>query len=179
MKKFAFVIHGQPATKKNSATMVRNRALLLPSKAYRKYESACREALLSMKAQIGNLPHFTLPVRMTCLYYLKDSAHWPDLNGLLQATQDILSDEYKTVNHKKSLSKEWLLSDDRIVSGYGQSKIAGVDALDPRVEIEIAELEVDLDTAYDPYIRKQLIEMQKQGLFNNAEEPPITEVPYG
>lgn len=57
-KPFAFVVYGQPATKKNSAVMVARRATILPSKAYRAYEKTFRAAMRKMKERIGNLPHY-------------------------------------------------------------------------------------------------------------------------
>ena len=66
MKPFSVIIPGQPATKKNSAVVVRN----------------------------------TLPVQMTCRYWLRDRAHWPDLVGLMQATADIISDERRKIGGK-------------------------------------------------------------------------------
>ena len=153
MKPFSVIIPGQPATKKNSATVVKNHAHILPSAAYRAYERHCREALMAL----GRLPHYTLPVRLTCRYYLKDRAHWPDLVGLMQATADILSDERKRIAGKMVTTREWLLSDDRIVTSWDGTVIAGIDKLRPRVEIVITPLEVDV--ALDPYVARQI----KQG----------------
>ncbi|MGP1470025.1 MAG: hypothetical protein ACTTJE_00360 [Schwartzia sp. (in: firmicutes)] len=104
MKPFSFIIPGQPATKKNSAVVVRSHACLLPSAAYRKYERHCREVLITL----GKLPHYTLPVKMTCRYYLKDRAHWPDLVGLMQATADIISDERRKIGGRMVTTRERL-----------------------------------------------------------------------
>lgn len=153
MKPFSVVIPGQPATKKNSAMVVRNHAHILPSAAYRAYERHCRETL----AALGRLPHYTLPVRLTCRYYLKDRAHWPDLVGLMQATADIISDERRKIGGKMVTTREWLLSDDRIVTSWDGTEIAGIDKARPRVEIAIIPLEVDV--ALDPYVERQI----KQG----------------
>ena len=155
MKPFSVVILGQPATKKNSAVVVRSHACLLPSAAYRSYEKHCREVLMAM----GHLPHYTLPVQMTCRYYLKDRAHWPDLVGLMQATADIISDERKRIAGKMVTTREWLLSDDRIIKSWDGTEIAGIDKLRPRVEIVITPLEVDV--ALDPYVARQI--KQKKG----------------
>lgn len=108
---------------------------------------------------MGRLPHYTLPVQMTCQYYLKDRAHWPDLVGLMQATADILSDERKRIAGKMVTTREWLLSDDRIIKSWDGTEIAGIDKLRPRVEIVITPLEVDV--ALDPYIERQI--KQKRG----------------
>lgn len=88
-KPYAFVLYGNPVTKKNSPVMVKGRSVLLPSEAYRKYESSCRKALQVLKVQ-EKLRHFSMGVSMCCLYYLESKAHYPDLLGLLQATADLL-----------------------------------------------------------------------------------------
>lgn len=153
MKPFSIIILGQPATKKNSAMVVRNHAHILPSAVYRAYERHCREVLMAL----GRLPHYTLPVRLTCRYYLKDRAHWPDLVGLMQATADIISDERRKIGGKMVTVKEWLLSDDRIITSWDGTVIAGIDKARPRVEIVIMPLEVG--EALDPYVARQI----KQG----------------
>ena len=153
MKPFSVIIPGQPATKKNSATVVRNHAHILPSAAYRAYELHCRETLMTL----GRLPHYTLPVRLTCRYYLKDRAHWPDLVGLMQATADIISDERRKIGGKMVTTREWLLSDDRIITSWDGTVIAGIDKARPRVEIVIMPLEVG--EVLDPYVARQI----KQG----------------
>lgn len=135
------VLYGQPATKKNSATLRRSDYVtVLPSNAYRKYERHCREQLAELQRQ-GRSPHYDGPVRIMAHYYLKDVAHWPDLVGLMQATADIISDEYKVINHKRTLVRKWLLSDDRIIKNWDGSHIAGLDKDNPRVEIWIYTLE--------------------------------------
>ena len=58
---YSFIIYGQPATKKNSATMVKGRSILLPSKAYKEYEKQARVQL----RQLPDLPHYELGVRLT------------------------------------------------------------------------------------------------------------------
>ena len=150
MKPFSIILPGQPATKKNSATVVRNHAHILPSAAYRAYERHCRETL----AALGRLPHYTLPVRVTCRYWLKDRAHWPDLVGLMQATADIISDERRKIGGRMVTTREWLLSDDRIITSWDGTEIAGIDKLRPRVEIVITSLPVD--EALDPYVERQM-----------------------
>ena len=148
------IILGQPATKKNSSTMAfgTGRAVILPSKSYKEYEKAFRQQLMCM----GRLPHFETGVQVTAKYYLQNRAHYPDLVGLMQATADILSDEYKSINHKKVCMKQWILSDDRIIKSWDGTQIAGIDKENPRVEIEIRELETDLVTETDPNIVKIL-----------------------
>ena len=172
-KPFGFVLLGQPVTKKNSATLIRGQARLLPSSQYMQYEKRCREAINLLRKQI-EIPHFDMPVQLTCRYYLQNKKSWPDLIGLAQATADIISDEYKAINHKKTLVKQWLLSDDRIIKNWDGTKIAGIDKLNPRTEIIITPLKVDLKTETDPYIIKKIKEWQQENLFD--EKPK--ESPY-
>ena len=108
---------------------------------------------------MGRLPHYTLPVRLTCRYWLKDRAHWPDLVGLMQATADILSDERRKIGGRMVTTREWLLSDDRIVTSWDGTEIAGIDKLRPRVEIVITPLSAN--EALDPYVARQI--KQKKG----------------
>lgn len=172
-KPFGFVLLGQPVTKKNSATLIRGQARLLPSSQYMQYEKRCREAINLLRKQI-EIPHFDMPVQLTCRYYLQNKKSWPDLIGLAQATADIISDEYKAINHKKTLVKQWLLSDDRIIKNWDGTKIAGIDKLNPRTEIIITPLKVDLKTETDPYIIRKIKERQQENLFD--EKPK--ESPY-
>ena len=152
-KTFSFVLYGQPATKKNSSMMVKGRALLLPSKTFSRYESRCHRQLMEL-AKNQQLPHFSGPVRLTARYYLESAAHWPDLVGLMQATADIISDQYRTENHRRVLRKTWLLSDDRIIKSWDGSEIAGIDRVSPRAEIVISALPWRKDEA-DPYLRQK------------------------
>lgn len=161
-KPFGFVLHGQPSTKKNSATMVRmgktNRAALIPSKAYLQYEKRCREAINILRSKTA-VPHYEVGVNMGVRYYLQNKAHWPDLVGLMQATADILSDEYRIINHKKkTMVCPWLLSDDRIIKSWNGTIIAGLDPENPRAEIIITPLISTVDTELDPYIKRKIEE---------------------
>ena len=159
-KTFSFVLLGQPATKKNSATMIRIKGkkkempALVPSKAYKKYEISCKKQLIKSYVP-DKLPHYTMPVQLTCKYYLQDKAHYPDLVGLMQATADIISDEQKIINGKKETTCTWLLSDDRIIKSWDGTKIAGLDKYNPRVEITITPIITDIENETDPYIIKQ------------------------
>ena len=163
-KPFGLIIPGQPATKKNSATMIKNRACLLPSPAYRAYEKEARDKINLLRST-HRIPHYTMPVKLTCQYWLKDRAHWPDLVGLMQATADIISDEYKTIKNKRVMVCPWILSDDRIITSWDGTRIAGIDKTRPRVEIVITPLAVNMDEALDPYVRKQIKQGQAQSLF--------------
>lgn len=156
ISEYKITVYGQPATKKNSSVMIARRAAILPSKAYREYAEVFRLHL--MKAR--NLPHFLGPVALEVKYYLKNRAHYPDLNGLIQATQDLISDEYvlmpdkATGKRKKQLTKKWLLADDRLVKSLDGCRIAGIDKENPRAEITLRALDVDLKTETDPQIKK-------------------------
>lgn len=165
-KPFEFILYGQPRTKKNSSRILRGHARLLPSKAYAEYEAACRRDINSMRYKM-RLPHYSLPVRLTCRYYLENKRGWPDLVGLMQATADIISDEYKTVKGKRALICKWLLSDDRIIKEWDGTRIMGIDKERPRVEIIITPLEVSLETEIDPYIIRQLEEIEQGKLFDS------------
>jgi hypothetical protein len=159
---YSFIIYGHPATKKNSSVLVQGQARLLPSKAYREYEKLFRQQLMRLPQP---LPHFQTGVYVLAKYWLKDKAHWPDITGLMQATADIISDDYKVIYGKRQLIHRWLLSDDRIIKKWGESRIAGVDRNNPRVEVTITPIDVPLDQECDPYIIKVLKEEQQQSLF--------------
>lgn len=159
MKPFGITIQGQPATKKNGAVMLKNRACLLPSEAYRRYEKHCRDAINLMRYKT-KLPHFLWPVRLQVHYYLSSQAHYPDTVGLMQATADIISDEYKTIDHKRRLVCPWLLADDRIIKNWDGTRIF-VDRHNPRAEIIIIPLDFDAENETDPYISRA-VEAEKK-----------------
>ena len=120
-----FVIVGRPATKKNHGQIVhvKGRHVMLPAKAYAKYE---KEAKKILQAQYNKSP-ITDPVIVVCQYWLPDKRYWPDLIGLLQATSDILQ-------------AAKISTDDQQIMHYGDSRIAGIDKARPRVEIEVVKL---------------------------------------
>ena len=160
-KAFRFTIPGHPATKKNSPVLVRGRAVVLPSKAYKAYEKLFRKELRRIETEKGGLPHFGGPVQLTAKYFLRDKRAYPDLNGLIQATQDIISDEHAYVDHHKTLKRRWLLEDDRLVKSLDGTRIAGIDKDNPRAEILIEPMEVDMERETDPYIIRKAKEAGK------------------
>ena len=164
-KEFRFTIPGQPATKKNSPVLVKGRAIVLPSKAYKAYEKLFRKELEHIERQKGGLPHFVGPVNLTVLYYLQDRRAYPDLNGLIQATQDIISDEYSHKDHRKTLKRQWLLADDRLVKSLDGCRIAGIDKGNPRAEVLISPLWLDIQSEPDPMLVKLAKERMQGGLF--------------
>ena len=174
-EKAVLTIMGKPATKKNSPIVVRGRAAVLPSKAYRRYEQEFRRQLSVIKEQNG-LSHFSGPVHLRAEYYLENRAHYPDLNGLIQATQDILSDEYalvldrETGKRKRQKRRRWVLEDDRIVKSLDGCRIAGIDKTNPRVEITIEAMELNLETETDPYLIRLAKSWMEQGLFSAKRE---------
>ena len=113
---------GRPITKKNSQVITKA-GRIIPSKQYREYEEEC---LWRLKSYRG--PKFGgKKVWLKCEYYMPNRRSWPDLIGLLQATQDILE-------------KAGIYDDDKQVVSLDGSRIAGVDKESPRAEIRIEEV---------------------------------------
>lgn len=140
MKSLKLTLQGRPTTKKNSPRVVRMGGFtkVLPSKAYEDYEKGCLWQLMRYKHQ-----SFSTPVHLKCLYYMPDKRAYPDLQGLLQATADILE-------------KARIIENDRLIVIHDGSRIAGLDKNNPRVEIEIMEMpEDDISYSIDPYLIKQ------------------------
>ena len=150
MKSLKLTLQGRPTTKKNSSRVVRMGGFtkVLPSKAFVEYEKGCLWQLMRHKRH-----RFTTPVHLKCLYYMPDKRAYPDLQGLLQATADILE-------------KAGILENDRLIVLHDGSRIAGLDKNNPRVEIEIEEMPTD-DIAYriDPYLIKRQQEENTTKLF--------------
>jgi len=120
-------ISGRPITKKNSQQIVRNpktkKPRVIQSDAYIAYEEEC---LWKLRRYSAN--KFSGPVQIRALYWMPNRQSWPDLMGLLQATCDILQ-------------KAEIIVNDRNVISLDGSRIVGVDKANPRVEIEITEME--------------------------------------
>lgn len=118
-------LYGDPRTKKNSARILRTRSgapFVAPSKAYVDYETDCLRQIIK--------PHSPISARVNvrCVYYMK-TARRVDLANLIEATTDILI-------------KARVLEDDnsKIVAAHDGSRVE-IDRENPRVEIEIEEME--------------------------------------
>lgn len=118
-------LYGNPATKKNSQSIIINRAtgrpMLIQSKRYRDYERVCIKQITGLYQK-----RIDYPVTVICQYYRK-TRHRVDLTNLLEATDDILV-------------KAGVLSDDnsQIIKSHDGSRVF-FDKDNPRVEIEIVE----------------------------------------
>ncbi|MDD7317106.1 MAG: RusA family crossover junction endodeoxyribonuclease [Prevotellaceae bacterium] len=118
-------LYGNPATKKNSQSIIINRAtgrpMLIQSKRYREYENACIQQITGLHRK-----KIDYPVTVICRYFRK-TKHRVDLTNLLEATDDILV-------------KAGVLADDnsQIIKSHDGSRVF-FDKDNPRVEIEIVE----------------------------------------
>lgn len=118
-------LYGNPATKKNSQSIIINRKtrrpMLIQSKRYREYEKACIKQITGLYRKKINYP-----VTVICRYFRK-TRHRVDLTNLLEATDDILV-------------KAGVLGDDnsQIIKSHDGSRVF-FDKDNPRVEIEIVE----------------------------------------
>lgn len=118
-------LYGNPATKKNSQSIIINRAtgrpMLIQSKRYRDYEKACIQQITGFYRK-----KIDYPVTVICRYFRK-TRHRVDLTNLLEATDDILV-------------KAGVLADDnsKIIKSHDGSRVY-FDKDNPRVEIEIVE----------------------------------------
>ena len=115
------IIRGQPITKKNSQQIILlgKRPCIIQSKAYKKYAALAKGQLCAM----GSPNPISGPLTVVCRYYL-ETARLPDLTNLMAATHDILE-----------LCQ--VIENDSQTSSVDGSRIAGKDAGNPRVEIEI------------------------------------------
>ena len=121
-------LYGEPRTKKNSARILRARSgapFVAPSKAFEDYQTACLWQIRAPPAPLS------ARVNVRCVYYMK-TARRVDLANLIEATTDILV-------------KARVLEDDnsKIVAGHDGSRVE-LDRKNPRVEIEIEEMEEEL-----------------------------------
>lgn len=120
------VLYGNPATKKNSMQIFKNRktgqAFLTQSDRYKEYARDCARQITSKyKLKIN------YPINLKCVYYRK-TKHRVDLTNLLAATCDILKDC-------------GVIADDnyKIVVSHDGSRV-DFDKENPRVEIDIEKI---------------------------------------
>ena len=122
------IIHAEPRTKKNSMRLVKlgGRIVPIPSKQYKEFEDSCAGFLQPFSGL-----EIDCPVNIRCLFYMK-TRRKVDLTNLLEAADDVL------VKYK-------VLADDNmtIVAGHDGSRVL-YDKEDPRIEIEIARMEVQV-----------------------------------
>jgi Holliday junction resolvase RusA-like endonuclease len=120
------ILPGRPYTKKNSQRILKNhrtgRPFIAQSEQYEQYEEQCLWYLN------GKGEAYQQGIHLICRYWMPDLSSWPDLVGLIQATQDILQ-------------KDGIIKNDRQVCNLDGSRIVGVDKQNPRTEIIIEEME--------------------------------------
>ena len=120
-----YTLYGPPRTKKNSQQIRRTaagRPFVAPSKAFAEYERSCLAQIKTPYRPVS------AAVNVKCVYYMPDKRK-VDLVNLLEATCDILV-------------KAGVLADDcaAVVAAHDGSRVL-LDRKNPRVEIEITELE--------------------------------------
>ena len=120
-----YTLYGSPRTKKNSQQIRRTaagRPFVAPSKAFAEYERSCLAQIKTPYRPVS------AAVNVKCVYYMPDKRK-VDLVNLLEATCDILV-------------KAGVLADDcaAVVAAHDGSRVL-LDRKNPRVEIEITELE--------------------------------------
>lgn len=122
-------LSGTPRTKKNSQRIIKTGRFsrILPSEAYLDYAQECAVQLLAQRAVNVGIDY---PVNVCCVYYMP-TRRTVDLVNLLEATCDILKDNYVVMD-----------DDCRIVASHDGSRVA-YDKQNPRVEITITAKEDD------------------------------------
>lgn len=142
-----YIITGRPITKKNA--QIKTRHNVLPSAQYRRYE---RKAIDELNSQRKDARVIIRPCILKAQYVMSNRAGWPDLIGLIQASQDILESAH-------------IIQNDRLIVGYTpDTRIVGIDQHRARAMLTIYELfEEDEPGAYllDPWIVKR----KKEGLY--------------
>lgn len=127
-----FIIPIKPVTKKNSQQIIpiktktgKMRHIIIPSAEYKKFEKECLPYLNRVKAQIGVVNY---PINLKCIFYT-DTKRKIDLPNLLNAIDD-------------AMVKAGLIVDDNrdIIAGHDGSRVY-YDKLNPRIEIEITEMQ--------------------------------------
>lgn len=118
---------GDPRTKKNSQRIIRigRGSRIIPSKAYMDYAEECALQLLAQRATNTGIDY---PVNVCCIYYMP-TRRKVDLVNLLEATCDILKDNYVVLDDSCD-----------IIAGHDGSRVE-YDKQNPRVEITITKIE--------------------------------------
>jgi Holliday junction resolvase RusA-like endonuclease len=121
------IVHGQPASKKNSLQVVhaKGRMLLIPAKGYSRWLKDARPQVKAQTRGIPGLP-LTAPVSVKVLAY-RWTRRKIDLANILSAVDDMLE------------ACGVLADDAQVESHDGSRKILGVPKDEARVEIEINE----------------------------------------
>ena len=126
-------IYGNPITKKNSSRIINchGKTMLIPSKQYKDYESSFIASCMEQRAWNKNI---NTPVQVKCLYYM-ETRRKVDLANLLNGTDD-------------ALIAAKVIEDDNcsIIVSHDGSRVY-YDKENPRVEIEISDVEATFETA--------------------------------
>jgi Holliday junction resolvase RusA-like endonuclease len=119
------VLYVAPRTKKNNGQIIFNggRRMIIPSKAYTKFEKECLMQITGKyKLKIN------APVNIKAIFYM-DARRKVDLTNLLEAVDDML------------VKAEILADDNRnIVAGHDGSRVY-YDKENPRIELDIENME--------------------------------------
>ena len=118
-----FVISVAPRTKKNSNQIIQvnGRLMVVPSKAYKKYEKECKPYMPKLQAPISK------PVNVCALYYMP-TRRMPDLCNLHEALCDVLV-KYRIVADDNA----------KIIVSMDGSRVL-YDKENPRTEVYITEI---------------------------------------
>lgn len=116
------ILYGRPITKKNSQEICINqrtkKKFIRQSERYIQFEKDCLWQLKQHKERLKG------PVMATFKYWMPNRRGWPDLVGLIQATQDILE-------------KAKIIENDKYIVSLDGSRIMGIDKDNPRTEVEL------------------------------------------
>ena len=127
LSRVKIVIPGAPRSKKNSQQIVKvkNRLMVIPSKAYREFEKECLPFLTHVDT-------FLSPCNVKCVYFMPTRRR-VDLVNLQEATLDVLV-------------RYGILIDDnsKVVVSMDGSRVY-YDKENPRTEIEITEVNYGIE----------------------------------
>lgn len=126
-----FTIYGDPRTKKNSMQIIKlgNRYSLTQNARYKAYEREFINQAMEIGVYNKNL---SKTLEITCTYY-RQTKRLVDLTNLLACTDDCLV-------------KAKIITDDnyKVIVSHDGSRIK-FDKRNPRVEIEIKEIDIDME----------------------------------